>query len=870
MGEVYRARDSRLGRQVAIKVLPVAVSADPRLRARFQREAKAISALNHPNICALHDVGEVSGDNEKSPLQYIVMEYLEGDTLEDRIKRGRLPIEEVFRYGIQIADALDKAHRQHILHRDLKPSNIMISKGEARLFDFGLAKFIRTPTGALPADTTSSAITAEKPITDDGSAIGTLEYMSPEQLRGKEADARSDLFSFGVCLYQMITGRRPFGGNSRADVIAAILGGDPAPISDSEPSCPAALQWLVEECLIKDPDERMQTAHDVLLELRRIRAEGTTQPRKTDRTSRTPRPAVIAAAIAVVVVGALLLLLKMTRSETAKPIRRFSISLPPSAPLASGTFDKLAVSPDGSQIAFIGGDYPYRLYLYSVDSQETHPLPDTDGARGPFFSADGRSIGFYTSDRGLEKITVAKGSPTILSGERDLRGGTWSKDGTIVFAETVSLLRRIPASGGPVETVAAYDPQANVRWPSFLPGGEYVLYTVTDFGADYDRARIVATSLRTGESKTVLRNATCARFVPPGYLAYFHAQTLFAVRFDPQKLEATGTPFPLLDDVNSYFASGLAEFAVSSDGSIFYLPRDPTQSDRELVWVDRSGNSTPITSDHKSYEDPKLSPDGKRLLVTIGPRPHLDLWILDLRRVAWERLTNEGTNETGVWSPDGARIAFASSRNGGFDLYVVPSDMSSAPVQVTSRRSWDFPRSWSPDGKVLTVFEQYRATLRDIFIVSPNEGARPTPLIATTADEDHAVFSPDGHWVAYQSNESGRDEVYVQSYPQARRKWRVSTSGGTNPVWARDGRELFYRSGNRVMSVDLRIADGFVAGQPRMLFRGPFEESFDVTPDGRQFVMVKSPPPLPRTQIDVVLGGFDNLPGHAENAPRSE
>lgn len=870
MGEVYRARDSRLGRQVAIKVLPAAVSDDPALRARFQREAKAISALNHPNICALHDIGEVSDADAKSPMQYLVMEYLEGQTLEDRIKRGRLPIEEVFRYGMQIADALDKAHRKHILHRDLKPSNIMICKGEARLFDFGLAKFIPGHTAEFKADDTSSAITVEKPITADGSAIGTLEYMAPEQLRGKEADARSDLFSFGVCLYQMITGRRPFAGNNRAEVIAAILGVDPAPVSAYEPSCPAALQWLVEKCLTKDPDERIQTAHDVLLELGRIREESIRQPRQIDRASPAVKPGIVAAAIALVVVAAILVFLKMTRSETPPPIRRFSISLPASAPLASGTFDKLAVSPDGSQIAFLGGEYPYRLYLYSVASQETRPLPDTDGARGPFFSADGRSIGFYTSDRGMEKINVAKGAPTVLSGERDLRGGTWSKDGTIVFAETVSLLRRISASGGPVETVAAYDAQSNVRWPSFLPSGEYVLYTVTDFGADYDRARIVATSLKTGESKTVLRNATCARFVPPGYLVYFHAQTLFAVRFDPQKLEVTGAPTPLLDDVESYFASGLAQFAVSSDGSIFYLPRDPTQSERELVWVDRSGNSTAITSEHKSYEDPKLSPDGKRLLVTIGPRPHLDLWILDVRRAAWERLTNEGTNETGVWSPEGTQIAFASSRNGSFDLYVVPSDMSSAPTQITSRRSWDFPRSWSPDGKVLTVFEQYRETLRDIFIVPPKEGARPTPLIATTADEDHAVFSPDGRWVAYQSNESGRDEVYVQSYPQGRRKWRVSTSGGTNPVWARDGRELFYRNGNKVMSAEVHLADGFVAGQPRMLFRGPFEESFDVTPDGRQFVMVKSPPPLPRTQIKVVLGAIGNLPDHAENTPRSE
>jgi serine/threonine-protein kinase len=869
MGEVYRARDTRLGRDVAIKILPNAMSDDPKLRARFEREAKAISALNHPNICALYDIGEVAGGEGRPSLQYIVMEYLEGETLEQRLKKGPLPLDQVLHYAIQIADALDKANRKQILHRDLKPSNIMITKAGARLFDFGLAKSLRGLsqhgyTGQLP-DLSSrffDASTPAKSITAEGSVIGTLEYMAPEQLQGRDADARTDIFAFGVCLYQMITGRRPFQGNSRDALIAAILDQDPAPASRYQPSCLRSLDWLVKECLAKDPDDRIQTAHDAMLELQRIAEEAREKGEKTPVLSVPARKSLYPIFIGVAVlacVTAVLIVRHVTGNRESKGIRRFSISLPATAGLAPGNFEKFAVSRDGTRIAYVSGETTTRLFLYSVDSLETRPLPETEGARGPFFSPDGQWIGFYTPDGGLKKIAVARGSPISLNTERDIRGATWGGDDTIIFAESVSLLLRISGSGNRVETVATYDPKTSVRWPSFLPDDEHVLYTVNDSGSDYERAALVVRSLKTGAPKTLLKGATYGRYVAPGFLAFLRSQTLFAVPFNLRKMEVTGSSIPLASDIDSYFASGLAYFAVSGDGSIFYLPRDSSQSARELVWVDRSGSATALSRDRRAYEDPKLSPDGKRLLVAIGPRPRLDLWSYDIAGGTWSRLTTEATNITGIWSPDGKQIAFSSNRNGGFDLYIMPSDGSGPATQITARRGWDFPRSWSPDGKVLTVFEQYRATLRDIFIVSPLRGSVPTPLVATPANEDQAVFSPDGRWIAYQSNQSGRDEIYVQSYPPTGQKWMISTNGGTKPVWRRDGTELFYRNGRSFMSVTTRIGSDFWASRPQVLFKGDFDEDFDVTPDGQRFTMVKRPPQAPRTQINVVLGAFDHL-----------
>jgi serine/threonine-protein kinase len=856
MGEVYRARDTRLGRTVAIKVLPAEFSGDPNRQLRFRREAKAISSLNHPNICALYDIGEMGAEGSKR--QYLVMEYLEGETLEERVKRGPLPIDQTVRYALDIAEALDRAHRAQILHRDLKPSNVMITKSGARLFDFGLAKSL---SSEFVESGGSTANTSEKPITVEGAVVGTPEYMAPEQLQGVEPDARTDVFSFGVCLYEMVTGKRPFQGTSRAGLIASILEHEPPAVSTFQPGTPASLEWLVKNCLAKDPDERIQTAHDVKLELKRISEEMRASPAAESVPRFQPRKWVYGstALTAIVIVAATAVLIRQTRKVTSAKgsIKRFSISLPATAPLAEGPFEKLAVSPDGTRLVYTGGNDLTRLYLYSVDTRETKPLEGTEGGRGPFFSPNGEWIGFYTVEQGLKKIALAGGPPMLLSAERDLRGASWGPDNSVIFAESVSTLRRISASGGRSEALAPNEPLA--RWPSFLPGGESFLFTASDFSGNYENAKLAIHSLKSGKSRVVLNGATYARYVPSGYLVYLHAQAIYTVPFDLRQMRVTGSPALVIPDVDSYFTAGLAHFAVSPDGSIFYLPRDTAESERELLWVDRSGKSTPVTTIRRAYQQAKLSPEGKRVLVTAGLDPQVHLWLYDIPRDTWTRVTTEASNDEGIWSPDGKQIAFASTQNGGFDLYTMPSDGSAPPQRITARRSWDFPTSWSPDGTAIAVVEQYRATFNDIFVVAPRERAIPTPFLATPFDERDPVFSPDGHWIAYRSNESGRDEIYVQSYPRKGRKWLVSTSGGTSPVWRGDGTELFYRHGNKMMSVATQLRPEFSAARPQMLFQGEFEEKYDVTADGQRFVMIKSPPRAARTQINVILGFFDNL-----------
>ena len=870
MGEVYRAHDNRLGRDVAIKILPAALASDPDARARFRREAKAISMLIHPHICTIHDIGELPLGESTVP--YIVMEYLEGETLEERLRRGMLPIDEAVHLAMEIVDALDKAHRNHIVHRDLKPANIMITRSGARLFDFGLAKLfttsahehdvVDTAAREKPTDNISAESTAEKSLTAEGRIVGTVDYLSPEQVRGVAPDPRADIFAFGICLYRMLTGRKPFEADSRAGVIAAILERDPPPLSHYRPGIPRSLDWLVTNCLAKDRDERVQTAHDVLLELKRI-SEELREPETLPRIQNKSRWLLTAAGIAgasIAVAAAFLLRQRTPASPPAAHARNFSVSLPQDAPVVSARFEQFSVSPDGRLLAYVRDSDPTRLVLHSLDTTQTRQLPGTDGARGPFFSPDGEWIGFYTADRELKKVLVAGGDPVLLSRGHDLRGASWGTDGHIVFAENRAPLRRISASGGNVETLMPYDPQNNFRWPVVLPDGDHILFTMNDFSGDWDKAKLAILSQKSGEWKVVLQGGTYGRYVAPGYLVYLRSQTVFAVPFDLQKLEVTGSAVALVNDADSYFAFGMADFSVSNDGSLFYLPLDPAETNRELVWVDRTGAAKRVSTENRVFDEPKLSPDGQRVLVTIGAQPRSDLWLDEIKRDTWMRITNDGTNESGIWSPDGKQIAFASNKDGAFNLYIVPSDLSAAPRPLTARPNWRFPKSWSPDGKHIALVEQYRGNMPDIFVIDTVGTTAPEAFVSTPADEHEAAFSPDGHWIAYQSNESGRDEIYVTSFPKRARKWLISIDGGTNVVWRSDGTELFYRNGNRLMSAPTRIGAEFSAEKPRVLFRGDFAGDYDVTRDGQQFIMVKRPPRSARTHINVLLGVLQDSP----------
>ena len=468
-------------------------------------------------------------------------------------------------------------------------------------------------------------------------------------------------------------------------------------------------------------------------------------------------------------------------------------------------------------------------------------------------------MGFSTSAGELKKVALNGGVPTTLSSGRDLRGATWGPNDTIVFAELWSPLRRISASGGAAEALATNAPKMNVRWPSFLPNGDKVLYTVSDFSGDYENASLAVLSLKSAKSQIVLKGATYGRYVPTGHLTYLHSNTIFAVPFDLSSLKVTGPAAPLVSGVDSYFGSGLAQFAVSSDGSLFFLPRNSGDADGELVSVDRNGEATPLSSVKRPFDEPRLSSDGHHVLVTIGSGSPSDLWLYDIDRDMWTRLTTQATNRSAIWSPDGKQIAFASNRNGRFNLFVMPSDGSVPPEELATDESWLFPDSWSPDGRVIAVTKSNRATLRDILLVSVGQKQSPKLYLSTAFNEDGGVFSHDGRWIAYESDESGRSEIYVQRYPDRSRKWLVSTNGGTQPTWRRDGRELFYRSVNRMMAVDVHLSAEFTTGKPRLLFRGEFQDAYDVTADGQHFIMVRRGHPSSRAQIHVVLGAFETI-----------
>ena len=856
MGEVYHARDTRLARDVAIKILAADLFDDPAWRTRFERESRAIASLNHPNICAVYDVGTASL-NGGVAAPFIVMEYLEGETLENRLKRGPLPIDEALRLAKQIADALEKAHRKQILHRDLKPANIMVTKTGARLFDFGLAKFLRRPQSASEETPLSEQSTAEKSLTADGGIVGTLDYMSPEQLLGTEADARTDVFSFGVCLYQVVTGKRPFQGTSRAGLIAAILDHDPPAASRLRDGIPPALDWLITQCLAKDPDDRIQTAHDIALELERI-AHEPTMPTAMSAGVRLPAWLAVAFAgfVAIALISFVLFNGKNRAESKQSGPKRFAISLPADVHVAEGEFEKLAVSADGSQVAVVGGKNPTKLYLYSLETQQTRELPATDGARGPFFSPRGDWIGFYTDDHELRKVAVRGGDPVVLCSVGDLRGATWGSDDTIIFAELHPPLRRVSANGGVPEPISFSDSHAQIRWPEFVAGGQYLLYTANDPSGNYENADLAIAEMKTGASQVVVHGATFGRYAS-GRLLYLHSGAIYAIPFDEQRRAVSGAPKLLLQDADFYSPAGLAHFAVAADGSLFYVARPLPNTGAELVWTDRSGHTVPVLAQRKDYGNPKLSPDGKMIVMEIGNLPRQDIWSYDLDRQSWRRLTSEGVNVNPVWSADGSQIAYTSDKGGGFHLYAIRSDGRSPAVQLTSRQPWDFATSWSADDVILTV-EQSGMTLRDIFAVQPHVRSSPTAILASRFDESDAVFSPDGRWMAYRSNESGRDEIYVQPYPPTGQRQQISAEGGTFPVWRRDGKELFYRFGKQLMAAETRFVPVFSASKPKLLFKGDFDTNFDVSADGQRFLMVKLPKQPPRTEIKVVLGLFNN------------
>ena len=824
MGEVYRARDTRLDRTVAIKILPVHLSSNPEAKQRFEREARAISSLNHPNICTLHDVGHQDG------VDYLVMEFLEGETLADRLVKGPLPPEQVLRFGIEICEGLEKAHRGGVTHRDLKPSNVMLTKTGAKLMDFGLAKAGSLP-GAPASGLTLTSPVASHPLTQEGMIVGTFQYMSPEQIEGKEADARSDIFALGAVLYEMATGKRAFEGKSTTSVIAAILERDPAPISAVRPMFPRALDSVVKICLEKDPDERWQSVRDLRTNLKWIaEPDGAGTSSEVKHNPWRERAAWMLAL--ALLCGLAFFAAGHYQAPSASDPVRFSVN-PPEKAVFSGPpnltvpVPQFALSPDGRAIVFVanssGADPLIRMR--SIDKVAARPLPGTEHAQNPFWSPDSRWVGFFAEGK-LKKIPVAGGPVQILADVVDAFGGSWGADDNIIFAKLSSSIFRVSSGGGIVTPVTKVDTiQNSHRWPQFLPDGRHFLFHIQ--GGDSEHHGIYAGSLERGTQKFLLRTESSALYAWPGYLLYVEGDTLLGQAFDAARLELRGEAFTVAENVGR--STGF-NIGVSASGTGMLAYAAAMLQRGRLTWFDRAGKSFNSVGVEGDYSDFRLSPRGQTLAASlVDPRAwNPDIWLIDLMRGGPSRFTvGSALSAAPVWSPDGARIVFRTNRNGQTELYAKSAGGGGNEEVVLTYETQhaagiDTPNlvcsDWSPDGRYVIASVPQQTSGDDLWLIPIDGDKKPFKFLGPPSDQIHANFSPDGHFVAYTSNESGRFQVYVQTFPLSDRKWQVSTDGGYEPRWRGDGREIYYLSEDRkLMAVAVGAGPSFAV--PKTLFQ---------------------------------------------------
>jgi serine/threonine protein kinase/Tol biopolymer transport system component len=858
MGEVYRALDTRLDRTVAIKVLASHLSSSPELKQRMEREARAISSLNHPHICHLYDIGSQDGTD------YLVMEFLEGESLAERIRKGAVPLNEILKIGIAVGEALAVAHRQGIVHRDLKPGNIMLTKGGAKLMDFGLAKSAGSgaPTGTSSAPFLSAAQTMSQaspvsPLTTAGTMIGTIQYMSPEQIEGKEADARSDLFALGTVLYEMVTGARPFEGKSQISVASAILEKEPAPISAVQPLTPPAFEHIVTACLAKNPEDRFQTAHDVALQLKWIAQRGTPALGSTGKRGNHRE------LLAWLIAGGLALMLTAfvlwgRGSKGTEQTTYFSAPLPFAA-------RAVAVSPNGHTVAIAGHRESERidvLWIYEPGSQEATNLARTEGASFPFWSPDGRSLGFF-ADGKLKKLNLDGGPVQTLCDASTGRGGTWNKDGVILFTPSGTLgvgLYRISASGGTPTQVTVPDKTLNEdsnRWPLFLPDGIHYLYSAINLSGRRDLYSIYVGSLNSNEKRLVVKAKGNGAYAAPGYLLFYRDQTLFAQHFDTRKFELTGEPVPVLTEVQFFPRISEAVFAASTAG-LLVAQRNADSGASQLLWFDRKGQQIGVALNPGIYGNIMLAPNGRAVAsdTTDLASQNTDIWTYDLETRSAKRLTfDPAIDSLPVWSPDGSRTVFASNRELKFDLYLKDTNGAQEEKVIPQDGPDRFPTDWSRDGKYVLYGRG-----PDLWFLTFPE-LRATQFLKAASTLKTGRFSPDGKWVAYSSNESGRWEIYVTSFPEAHGKWQVSNTGGDQPRWRGDGKELFYLStDSKIMAVPVKTGSNFDAGTPTALFQANPREmvatselfSYDVSNDGQKF-LVNASLKTAMTPMSVVL-----------------
>jgi Tol biopolymer transport system component len=838
MGEVYKAKDTRLGRDVAVKVLPTHMSSSAELRQRLEREAKTISQLSHPHICTLHDVGHEDGTD------YLVMEFLEGETLADRLGKGAVPVDQALRIGIEIAGALDAAHRSGIIHRDLKPGNVMLTKSGVKLLDFGLAKLAAPDKGAVSQATSlPTALQESQPLTTRGTILGTFQYMAPEQLEGGEADARSDIFAFGCVLYEMLTGQKAFTGKSQASLIGSIMNTDPPPISSIQPMIPASLDRIVKGCLAKEPEHRWSTAHDVMLQLQWIAEGGSLAGVPAPVVARRKNREKLAWGLVAAALVAVAALAYGFVSRAPKPpqVMRFDIVPPPEI----ATMDVPRISPDGRTLAFDATDLEgrARIWVRPLNSLTAQPLPGTEGGVRPFWSPDSRYIGFI-AEGVLKKVDVSGGPPTKICDAPGGSDGSWSPEGVILFDGTgADPIYRVAAAGGTKAAAVKPDTarkETTVGWPEFLPDGRHFLYLVAGEKPE-DSAYWVA-SIDSNERTKLAPAQTLVTYAPPGYLLFVRDKTLVAQPFDAKALKMTGEPIPLAEKIGTDNV-GLARFSVSRNGVLAYRTGE---TGGRLLWRDRAGRELETLGDPGDYANPAFSPSGDRLAFNLNDSRNGkgDIWIRDLARGVNSRFTlGAGNNFRPVWSPDGGEIVFTSDRDGSSDFYQKSTRGSGGEKLILKSDEPKSASSWTRDGRYIGYASRNQKTLSDAWALPTFGDRKPIPISAGPFAETQPMFSPDGRFVAYVSNESGRDEIYVQTFPDAGGKWQVSNGGGSDPSWRGDGKELYYRSPDqKLMAVEIRGAGDFQAGIPQTLFfvrvrPGNPRNKYAPSADGQRFLI---------------------------------
>jgi Tol biopolymer transport system component len=860
MGEVYQAHDTKLGRDVAIKVLPEAFAHDADRLSRFQREAKMLAALNHPNIATIYGLEQSNGTS------YLVMELVAGETLAERVKRdGAIPIEEALAIAKQIAEALEAAHEKGIIHRDLKPANVKVTpEGKVKVLDFGLAK-------AFAGDATSEDIgnspTLSMAATMQGVILGTAAYMSPEQARGKAVDKRTDIWAFGCVLYELLTGKQTFHGEDVTDILAAVVRAEPD-WQALPAATPLKVRNLLRRCLQKDRRQRFHDAADVRIEIE----EALAAPSGVEATASAPSARSWRERVAWPVVAGVLALIAIALSiglvlRMPKPPQsmRLSAEIGVDASLYTGSGASVILSPDGTRLALVatGADQKRRIYLRSLDQLQATALSGTEGAINHFFSPDGQWLGFF-ADGKLKKISAQGGAAIILCDAPNGRGGSWGEDGTIVFVpEFRGALSKVSSAGGTPQPLTTLDKQAGEitqRWPQVLPGGKAVLFTssrTAGTGGGFEDAEIVMYSMDSGQRKTVQRGGFYARYLPSGHLVYMHEGTLFAVPFDLKRQEVTGQPAPVLEGVVTAPDNGGAQSSFSETGNLVYVAGRAGGQNLSIYWMDREGKFTPLRETPGDYHNLAFSPDGKRLALEISDGKRTDIWVNEWERDALTRLTFGGeANSFPVWTPDGQRITYSSVDKGGtYNLWWIRADGAGDAQRLTESKSPQYARSWRFDGKVLAFYQTIPTYDIMTLSIEGNEKSgwkpgEPKPFLSSPFIEQSPAFSPDGRWIAYHSTESGSFEVYVRPFPGPGGKWQISTGGGYIPKWSGNGKELFYRTvaDNKIMVVTYTASGGsFHADKPQLWSPGQFTDrglgnyNFDLHPDGKRFAVLKAP-----------------------------